>query len=104
MPKAERKERNEVECFSHLVKTFFQGCDDSLRAPYKRKGNRDKTFSLTRYPMLGNYELYVGLFIPLLGTELLFLPEALRVGHETRKDDVYQCSARPFSPSRSSNF
>ena len=54
--------------------------------------------------MLGNYELYVGLFIPLLGTELLFLPEALRVGHETRKDDVYQCSARPFSPSRSSNF
>lgn len=54
--------------------------------------------------MLGNYQLYGGLFIPLLGTELLFLPEALRVGHETRKDDLYQCQpGRSLYPGRATS-
>lgn len=32
----------------------------------------------------------------LLGTSPLFLPKALRVGHETRKDNLYQCKPGRF--------
>lgn len=54
--------------------------------------------------MLGNSKLYGGLFILLLGTERLFLPEALRVGHETRKDDLYQCQpGRSLHPGRATS-
>lgn len=54
--------------------------------------------------MLGKTKLYGGIFIPLLGTSLLFLPEALRVGHETKKDDLYQCQpGRSLHPGRATS-